>query len=118
MKALISQSVVRDSQRFLDKISRELPKGLNSFHITSVGIKKASGYGNYNYFMDVEINGEFATLTKFTHNSWDYDYYNDLEYKSHKFNFWAKQTILNILSTESVFDKLSEIANSVTINNQ
>lgn len=118
MKTKISQSVARDSQRFLDKISRELPKGLNTFHVTSVGIKKASGYGNYKYFMDVEINGEFATLERFTHNSWDYDYYNDLEYKSHKFNFWSKQTILYILSTESVFDKICEIANSVTIDNQ
>lgn len=111
MKTLINQSVVSSSQRFNNNISKLLPSGVKSFSIVHFGMKKASGYGSYNYVMDVEINGEPLTLKKFTHDSMSYDYYTDLEYRSHNFNNWAKRNILFMLETDFINDQIFDIAN-------
>jgi len=112
MKTLVEQSIVSNSQRFLNNVSNELPEGIESFSITSFGMQRASGYGSYNYVMEVEINGEYVTLKKFTHDSVDFDYYTDLEYMSHNFNNWAKNRVLSMLSTDFIYDEIYEIANS------
>ncbi len=72
-------------------------------------MRKASGYGSYNYVMDVSVNGENITLTKFTHDSMDYDYYTDLEYQSHNFNNWVKRRVIWMLEDEKIKEEIIEM---------
>lgn len=110
MKKSINQFVVSKSQRFLNNVSNLLPEKVENFEIFSFSMGRASGYGSYNYLLDVEINGESITLKKHSHNSVDYDYYTDLEYQSHNYNNWVKRGILSMLSDFSISDQIYQIA--------
>jgi hypothetical protein len=112
MKTEVCQFIVTpESQRFLTNIAKELPESVMSFSISSFGMEKTSGYGSYNYVMNVVINNNPAIIKKFTHDSLDFDYYNELEYRSQKFNIWVKQKVVWMLSDESVFVKIEQISN-------
>ncbi|MBN1187958.1 MAG: hypothetical protein JXB49_37130 [Bacteroidales bacterium] len=112
MKTFIQQSIVSNSQRFLNNIYKELPEGVKSFSITSFKMQRASGYGSYNYIMDVVINGKNVTFKRFSHDSIDFDYYTDLEYMSHNFNNWVKSKVLSMLSTDFIYNEIFEISNT------
>ena len=112
MKTKVTQSVVSNSVRFLNNIEKTLPSGVQSFHISSFGMKRASGCGSYNYVMEVSINDEYHTLKMFTHDSLDFDYYTDLDYMSHNFNNWTKRRIINMIENNRINDEIYEIANS------
>lgn len=111
MKTLVSQTVVSDSKRFENNVLNTLPEGVETFTITSFSMQRSSGYGSYNYVMDVEINDEYVTLKKFTHDSIDFDYYTDLDYMSHNFNNWVKRRVLSMLENDAINDQIFEIAN-------
>lgn len=119
MKISVQQSVVQHSRNFLKNVASKLPEGIKDFYISGFGMNRATGYGSYNYVMDVHINpmpiqgglamgGIHIRLKKFTHDSVDFDYYTDLEYQSHNFNNWAKRRMLSMLSDETIHDKIRE----------
>ena len=110
MKTLVTQSIVTTSHRFLNNVAKELDSDVETFDITSFEMKLASGYGSYNYVMDVEINNKPTTLKIFTHDSVDYDNYKNLEYKSRNYDNWMKASVLSMLSLDFIIDKINEIA--------
>jgi len=98
---------ISSSKNFEKNIANRLPDAINEIYISSCGMNRASGYGSYNYFIDVKINdNEYITLTKFTQDSHDFDNYTDFEIGERKYDNWVKKTVLMLL--EQNFELLEE----------
>jgi hypothetical protein len=87
---------ITNTKNFENNIIKTLPEGVEKVYLSSCGIRKV-GTGSYNYFLDLDINGESITLKKFTHSSPDYDYYTDLEFGTRNFENWLKKTALSVI---------------------
>ena len=111
MKKVINQYIVDDSRNFIKNLSKVLPDNVKTFEIESFEMQRASGYGGYNYVMNVIVNDIQLTLKKYTHDSIDFDYYTDLEYRSYNYNKWMKKRVLDMLSTDFIVDVIYGIVN-------
>ena len=97
-KTILIGLKISSSKNFEKNIANLLPENVNEIYISSCGMSRASGYGSYNYFVDIKINDtDYITLKKFTHDSQDYDNYTDFEIGERKYDNWIKNKVLMLL---------------------
>lgn len=97
---------IKSTKNFEKNVQKLLPKNVKELYLSSCGMNRASGYGSYNYFLDLEVNGERMTFTKFTHDSQAFDNYQDFELGQRNYENWVKGTVLSLL--EDNFEILKE----------
>lgn len=85
---------VAKTLNFEKNVLKLLPEGVSKVHLDTCGMQRASGYGSYNFFCEIEINGEHITLKSHTNSSPAWDAYQDLEHGTRKFENWIKSTVL------------------------
>ena len=86
----------QNTANFTNNVAKSLPSGVDKAYLSSVGIEWR-GRGSYNYFLDIEINGEMMTLKKHTHDSMAYDNYKDMETGTRALDNFKKQVALMLL---------------------
>lgn len=95
-----------NTANFQKNVINILPEGVNKIYLSTVGMKRL-GTGSYNFFLDVEINGNQITLTDFTNSSPAWDFWTDLETGTRAYDNWAKQTTLMLLEERK--DRIIEL---------
>ena len=88
---------IKSTKNFENNVQKLLPDNVKKIYLTSCGMSRASGYGSYNFYLDLEVNGEQTTFKKFTHDSQTFDNYQDLELGQRDYENWIKGTVLELL---------------------
>jgi hypothetical protein len=101
----------RNTLNFTNNVAKRLPNGVEKAYLSSVGMEK-KGAGSYNYFLDIEINGEMITLRKHTNDAMAWDFYTDLENGSRALDNFKKQVALMLLEycQNEIIEQLEELA--------
>ncbi len=86
----------KNTKNFEKNVLKQLPEGVEKIILDVCGMTR-EGSGSYNYFLDVNINGEMITLKSFTHSSPAWDEYTDMETGSRKHVNFMKQVTLMLL---------------------
>lgn len=102
---------VANSANFEKNVIKLLPESVEKIYLDTCGMERASGYGSYNFFLTLEINGEYLKLKSHTNSSPSWDAYHDLEQGTRKFENWIKATTLWLLE-----EGQSEIIELITEN--
>jgi hypothetical protein len=67
-------------------------------YLSFVAMERNSGYGSYNYVVEIRLDGEAFTLRKHTNDSESWDWYNDSDItNSTVISNWQKQTALMVI---------------------
>ena len=96
----------QNTANFTNNVAKRLPNRVEQAYLSSVGMERKAA-GSYNYFLDIEINGEMNTLRKHTNDSMAWDFYTDLEDGSRALSNFKKQVVLMIL--EDCKDEIIEL---------
>lgn len=104
---------IKITKNFENNIKKTLPEGVNKIYLNSCGMKKLSGYGSYHYFLDIEINNQKITLTEHTHDSQSFDYWQDLELGTRKFENFIKNVVLSLLELRE--EEIIELIDSIDL---
>ena len=106
----VNNYISRQSKNFELKLNKVLPSVVETIDLQEVGMRRASGYGSYNYYLDCEINGVQMTLSRFTNDSCSWDAYKDME-ENTTYDNWCKNTALALLKENEwvLVDKLTEV---------
>ena len=86
----------QNTANFTNNVAKLLPDRVEKSYLSSVGMEWR-GRGSYNYFLDIEINGEMMTLKKHTNDSMAYDNYKDMETGTRALDNFKKQVALMLL---------------------
>lgn len=99
MKTLVLNSITNQASKNFEKnVAKLLPEGITEIYLSSCGMKRANGYGSYNYFLDIKINDtEFLTLKSHTNSSPAWDEWTNIEYGTVKCDNFKKATALMLL---------------------
>jgi hypothetical protein len=88
----------KSSKNFEKNVAKLLPEGVTEINLSSCGMKRASGYGSYHFFLDVKINdSEYFTFTKHTNSSPAWDAWTGIEAGTMKHDNFNKATALMLL---------------------
>jgi len=87
---------IEESKRFINRIENVLPSNVNEIVIHECGMVRASGYGQYKYFIDGIIDGESFSFKKHTTDSMLWDWYQSCE-PNRLFENWKKRRIVSLL---------------------
>ena len=99
MKRVINGTKIESSKNFESNILKLFPKDFDKdIYLSSFGMKRKSGYGSYEIFLDVSIgNNTIITLTEHTNSSPLWDWYTDVEVYQRAYQNWAKSTVLELI---------------------
>ena len=87
---------VTESTNFENRIKKVLPSFVEEIKVNEAGMKRANGYGQYQYFIDGEINGEYFSFKLHTTDSMQWDWYQSCE-TNRLFENWKKRKIIFLL---------------------
>jgi hypothetical protein len=101
----------KNTANFTNNVAKRLPNGVEKAYLSSVGMER-KGSGSYNYFLDIEINGEMNTLRKHTNDSMAWDSYKDMEDGSRALDNFKKQVALMLIEDcqNEIIEQLEELA--------
>jgi len=109
MKTLTQPSIainarhIENSKNFQKRVLGILPDFIEDIEVIEAGMERSSGYGQYNYFIEGSLNGEFFRFKKHTTSSQEWDWYNESE-TNRLFANWKKNLIISML--EDYFNTL------------
>ena len=86
----------KNTANFTNNVAKRLPNSVEKAYLSSVGMER-KGAGAYNYFLDIEVDGEMTTLKKHTNDSMAWDFYTDLENGSRALDNFKKQVTLMLI---------------------
>ena len=100
----------KDTVNFKKNIIKNLPDGVEEVYLSSVGMER-KGCGSYNYFLQIEINGELTELKKHTNNSEVWDLYTHMQEGSRALDNFKKQVTLMLLEDckSEIVDLIQEL---------
>lgn len=104
---------IANSANFEKNVIKLLPEGVEKIYLDACGMERASGYGSYNFFLAIEINGKYLKIKSNTNSSPSWDAYQDLETGTRNFENWIKATTLWLLE-----EKEDEIIELITSENE
>jgi len=87
---------IEQSKNFHTRIAKVCPPWVENIELSGAGMNRAGGYGQYQYFLEGSINGEYFYFTKPTTDSQTWDWYVDCE-PNRAFSNWVKAITISLL---------------------
>jgi hypothetical protein len=101
----------KNTANFTNNVAKRLPNGVEKAYLSSVGMERKGAF-SYNYFLDIEINGEMTTLRKHTNDSTAWDSCKSMEDGSRPLDNFKKQVTLMLIEEcqNEIIELLEELA--------
>lgn len=89
---------IESNNNFENRILKVVPSTVNEIVIDEAGMERASGYGQYKYFIKGSVDGESFCFKQHSTNSQVWDWYQSCE-ANKPFIDWKKRLIICLLDS-------------------